>query len=138
MTLSAFDLNHPSGVQLSRALTEDALLASLPSPASSRRDMLTGCVWYQLPTLQDGEYVMGVALGFNRGSLEIIHIADANPKFGVDWNEWSEKKEQLRANNTESWLMSRGIVVGLHSWGSVWAGFDAKGGHGFATVHSAG
>jgi hypothetical protein len=137
MAHSDFKLNHPCGVCLSRALTEDALLAALPGAALSRRDMRTGWVWYTLPTLHDGDNVIGVGLGFNRGSLEMISLTDTDPRFGNNWNEWSEDKERLRAKSTESWLNSKGIEVGSYSWGSVGAAFDAKGGHGSATVRFA-
>jgi hypothetical protein len=99
--------------------------------------MRTGWVWYSLPTLQDGDYVIGVGLGSNHGSLEMISLVDTDPRFGNNWNEWSEDKERLRAKSTESWLNSKGIEVGSYSWGSVGAAFDAKGGHGSATVRFA-
>ena len=134
MTLSDFELNHPCGVLLSRALTERALLATVPDVVESKRDAHTGWVWYQLPMLREEDYIIRVGLGFNDGSLATIKFADTNPIFGVDWNEWSEEKERLRAKSTERWLQIRGIAVGSYSWGSVWAGYDGKGGHGSATV----
>jgi hypothetical protein len=132
-----FELSHSCGVSLSRTLTEDALLVALPGAASSRRDTRTGWVWYQLPTLQDGDYVIGVGLGFNRGLLEAINFTDTNPKFGTHWNQWSQEQEQLRAKSTESWLKSKGITAGSYSWGRVWAGFDDRGGWGGAKVRLA-
>ena len=132
-----FELEHPSGVRLSRSLTEYALLASLPSVKSAKSDMRTGWVWYWLPTFRDGENVISIGLGFNGGTLAMMTFDDMNPRFGTRWSEWSPEKELARAKSIESWLKGKGFAVGAHSWGSIWAGFDEKGGRGSARVRLA-
>jgi hypothetical protein len=134
MMCEHFELEHPSGVLLSRALTEDALLKLLPDVAQSKNDMRTGWVWYRLPPIHDGEYLIVFGLGFHNGLLEMMALADGNARFGTNWNEWSEEKERLRAKSTESWLYGKGFHVGTYPWGSIGADFDPKGGKGSATV----
>lgn len=99
--------------------------------------MNTGWVWFQLPTFPDGEIIVGVSLGFNCGKLEQITLSDVHPKYGTSWNDWSEKQECLRAEQIGSWLASKGHPPGSHSWGTVSAAYDAKGGSGSAGVRFA-
>jgi hypothetical protein len=132
-----FELEHPSGVCLSRSLTEDALLASLPSVKSSKSHTHTGWAQYWLPAFQEGDWVISTVLRFSAGFLDMSTFADLNPKFGTRWSEWSPEKELSRANSIQSWLKSKGFAVGAQSWGSIWAGFDEKGGRGSGRVRFA-
>ena len=111
--------------------------AAVPSVVTTRRDMGTGWAWYTLPVFPDGEIHVSIALGFEREVLKQIILSDSNPKFGSDWNDWAEEKEKRRAESIHGWLVRRGFAPGNHSWGSVWAGFDAKGGAGTASVRFA-
>ena len=132
-----FALEHPSGVRLSRSLTEDVLLASLPSVKSFKSNTHPGWAHYVLPTFQEGDCVISTVLTFNGGLLEEITFDDMNPQFGTGWSEWSKEKELSRAISIEGWLKSKGFAVGKHALGSIWAGFDDKGGHGSARVRLA-
>jgi len=99
--------------------------------------MLTGWVWYRLPVFIDEGITVGIALGFNGGTLEQISLSDVDPKFGTGWSEWSEEKEKQRAESIGNWLTGKGYRTGAYEWGGVWAGFDPKGGFGTATVRYA-
>jgi hypothetical protein len=133
VSIKQFILQHPAGLSISSSLTE-ADLAGIDCP---RNDMRTGWVWYQLPAYQDGDVTVGIALGFNLGKLEQVSLSDTHNKFGTGWDNWSEQKEKLRAKSIGDWLSRKGFRVGSHSWGSVWCGYDAKGGFGAALVQLA-
>lgn len=133
MDSRAFSLHHPVGVTISPSLTE----AGVADISCSRRDMGTTWVWYQLPTFQDGEILVAIALGFRAGKLVQLSLSDANPKFGDSWSTFSEHQERLRAQSIGAWLASKRLFVGTYSWGSVWAGFDPKGGFGSAVIRLA-
>jgi hypothetical protein len=135
MSVSEFSLIHPAGLIVSRALGEEAFLAL--NPGSTHRDMGNGWVWYQLPTFMDAGVTVAVALGFNLGTLEQITLSDVDPKYGSSWEDWSEKQEHLRAGAISAWLKDKGFPLGNYHWGTVWAGYDAKGGIGQGRVRFA-
>jgi hypothetical protein len=137
MADSSFELLHPLGVSITKALSQDALVRALPDVGATRRDMGTGWTWYRLPSFQDEGTHVTMALGFEVGALKQIILSDSNPEFGSNWNEWTEAKERRRAESIRTWLGRQGIVSGDHKWGSVWAGFDPKGGSGCAAVRFA-
>jgi hypothetical protein len=137
MIVSDFEFDHSKALRISRRLSEAELTSVLPEVGESKNDMRTGWVWYRLPPLKDGEVVVGITLGFSSGVLESITLTDIHAKYGAGWNEWSEGKERLRAASIGSWLGSKGYPVGTYSWGSIWVGYDAKGGFGSALVQYA-
>jgi hypothetical protein len=137
MIVKDFELWHPAGIRISRDLKEVELTSALPGVEASKTDMRTGWIWYRLPPFTDGEVVVAMSLGFNSGLLERVTLTNADVTFGGSWNEWSEEKERLRAASIGAWLRSKGFAAGTYSWGSVWAGFDAKGGSGSASVEYA-
>ena len=132
-----FELLHPVGLRISRSLTEDALLSFFRQGQLERTDMQTGWVWYRLPTFAEFDLVIGVSLGFNSGALEQISLSDTHPKYGTNWSSWSEERELVRAEQIGSWLADQGFAAGTYPWGSIWAGYDAKGGFGHAVVRYA-
>jgi hypothetical protein len=134
MTTKEFQLLHPSGLHISRDLSEISFLDSAVGQDAPRTDMHTGWVWYRLPPFPDSDITVGISLGFNAGKLADVSLTDTDLKYGSGWSEWSEDKERLRARNIGEWLVRKGFAVGSHSWGEVWAGFDAKGGFGGAKV----
>ena len=137
MIVSDFEFHLPAGLRISRHLNETELISTLPEAGASKTDMRTGWVWYRLPPFKEGEVIVGIGLGFNSGVLESVTLTDAHTKYGAGWNEWSEEKERLRVASIGSWLASKGYTVGTFSWGSVWFGYDAKGGLGSASVQYA-
>ncbi|MBD8874653.1 hypothetical protein [Rhodanobacter sp. DHB23] len=132
-----FELLHPVGLRIARALTEDALLSSFQHEQLTSTDMHTGWVWYRLPAFAESNLVIGVSLGFNSGVLEQVSLSDTHPKYGTNWNTWSEERELARAEQIGSWLAGNGFAPGTYPWGSIWAGYDAKSGFGHAVVRYA-
>lgn len=129
-----FELRHPASLSIGRGLAEAAVLAAFPGQDLQREDMGTGWVWISLPRFQDGEVLVAISLGFNRGRLELISLTDADPRFGKSWDDWSEAQERLRGESIGRWLAGRGYPSGSYPWGTVWSGYDAKGGFGTASI----
>lgn len=134
MSTSEFVARHPVGVSVSRHLTERQLLGDMPSAAESKRDMGNGWVWYQLPPYTDGEVMVHISLGFNQGVLTHVQLSDGHPRYGATWAEWSEGSERQRASSIGAWLTNMGFPAGTYTWGTVWYGYDSKGGTGSALV----
>ena len=129
-----FVLNHPSGLRISRELLEAAFIDSTAGRNARVLDMRTGWKWYQLPVLSDGDMTVGISLGFESGRLRQVTLGDASTELGSSWDDWSEAKEQLKADRIRDWLAVMGLAPGIYHWGEVWAGFDPKGGFGGATI----
>ncbi len=137
MSIQEFELTHPSGVFVSRRLSEQELVASLPSVSATRRDMKTGWVWYSLPPFPDDGVQLSLALGFDLGALRLLQISDSNPDFGTDWGNWSEEKELARVASVAKWLSRHGWPSGRYPWGGVSAEFDPRSGSGLGGVRFA-
>ncbi|MFD1700084.1 hypothetical protein ACFSB1_12160 [Halopseudomonas phragmitis] len=135
--MSDFELNYPGGPYIHRGLKEQELREFLGRLDINVRDVGTGWVWYRLPTFFDGELGIGIELGFSQGNLRELTLFHDDPVYGKSWNDWSEEKEQLRAETTRSWLQAKGFQTGNHSWGEVWSYYDAKSGFGSGGVRYA-
>ncbi len=129
-----FELLHPLGVCIARALTLSALPTAAPGASLARREMGNGWIWVRLPAFLDGDVVVDISLGFNGEQLEHIDLCDANLKYGAGWEDGSEQQERLRADSIGAWLAGKGYAPGRYSWGEVWAGYDPKSGSGSAAV----
>ena len=138
MDSDAFAFDHPTGICVSRALTEMDLLKALSNAAEKKMDLKTGWTCYRLPAFVDGDQRIGCSLWFNRGKLDNIGIAVLDPEEGAaqndNWSGWSAETERLRARKTEQWLVSKGYAPGTYTWGAVWAGCDPKTGDGGGVV----
>jgi hypothetical protein len=131
MTAQAFNLAHPCGLLISRALTESQLIAEVPTASRFRRSR------YQLPPFTEADVVVAICLGFAGGKIEEVAIVDAHDQFGQTRANWAEEKEKARASSIGAWLQSKGHAVGNYPWGSIWVGYDAKGGGGEAIIRYA-
>ena len=129
-----FVLNHSSDISLCAGLSESAFLASLPMLAGNGRDMRTGWVWYRLPAFEDSGVLVSISAGFNLGVLEMLLLSDSSSKYGSSWDDWSEARERDRAASITKWLSAKGYSSGQYGWGSVWSGYDPKGGSGCASI----
>jgi len=136
-TTHEFELQHPTGLSISRRLTEGERISNLPQVLASRQDKHAGWVWYGLPAYEDRDVVVRIALGFNRGVLEKVTLSDGNSKYGADWKDWSKEKERSRAASLGRWLSRRGFPAGTYAWGRVWVGYDEKAGTGGARIRFA-
>jgi hypothetical protein len=137
MDAPSFQLRYTERLTIARGLDEEALRSALPELQGSRADMRTGWVWYTLPVFASLGTLLGVSLGFNRGVLETISLADCSSEFGTSWEEWSKEKQSARAASISAWLTRHGYPPGSYSWGDVWVGYDAKSGSGSARVRFA-
>lgn len=132
LTMTKFEIKLPNGIVLSSELTE-GVVSKLPDVQP--REIGNGYVWYLLPTFEIDAVQVVFDLCFWEGNLKDINLSLSNPDlYGNSWNDFSEAKETLRAKHTEKWLASKGYSVGKYTWGSVWAGYDGKGGVGHAVV----
>jgi hypothetical protein len=57
----------------------------------------------------------------------MISLMDADPRFGTSWTDQSYEKELARKASHDAWL-SQALPQPEVSWGSVWSGYDEKGG----------
>jgi hypothetical protein len=81
--------------------------------------------------------LLSFGLTFDLGTLSIIQISNADPKYGTGWSDWSEDKEQMRVKCIAAWLVARGYPPARYQWGQVWAAYDPKGGGGSGGVRFA-
>ncbi len=81
--------------------------------------------------------MVAICLGFVGGKIEEVAIVDAHDRFAQTRADWSEEKEKARAFSIGAWLQSKGHVAGNFPWGSIWVGYDAKGGGGEAVIRYA-
>jgi hypothetical protein len=132
-----FEVHHPAGLSIGRALTEAAVSAAFAGEALQREDMGTGWIWIGLPPFRDGEVLVAVSLGFNQCRLEHISLTDADPRYGKSWDDWSEAQERLRGESIGRWLAGKGYPSGSYPWGTVWSGYDEKGAFGTASIRYA-
>ncbi|MDB6174154.1 MAG: hypothetical protein JWL59_3465 [Chthoniobacteraceae bacterium] len=130
-----FELQYPGGPLITQGVQEPVILQLQESISIKRRDMRTGWVWYTLPSFPDAGISLIISLGFVDGFLREISIAhDDTTLYGRGWDDWSEEKEILRAENTAKWFKKKGFELGTFSWGSIWASYDPKGGFGSGGV----
>ncbi|WP_188151475.1 hypothetical protein [Teredinibacter waterburyi] len=98
-------------------------------------DIGNGNVWYWLPENEIDGLKIIFGFCFNIGVLKSINVSISNPEiYGGSWDDFDEAQEKRRAKDTENWLGSRGYAVGNYPWGSVWAGYEGKGGFGQSVV----
>lgn len=130
--MSKFEIELKDGLKISSSLMEKDISII---PEAHPRDIGNGYVWYSLPPAEIDSLQVVFGLCFYEGELRDINVSLSNPElYGGSWNDFSEAKEKLRAKHTEEWLSKRGYKVGTFAWGSVWAGYDSKGGFGHAVV----
>ncbi|WP_437279831.1 hypothetical protein WME90_04530 [Sorangium sp. So ce375] len=115
-----------SGLVLSPALSRSQFLASpagVASTVSVRNEP-----WCSFRFEAAAENVV-LAVFFKAEVLGSVHLAVIDPRFGAGWDDWSEEKETQRKEANDRWLLAHGLTPGeKYAWGSVWSGFDPKGG----------
>lgn len=130
--MKKFELDLKNGMVISSALREgeiSALLGVYP------RYIDSGYTRYWLPAIELNDATVVFGFSFFKGLLKDINISLLNPElYGGSWDDFSEKKEKLRAKHTEEWLARIGYKTGTFPWGSVWAEYDGKGGIGHAVI----
>jgi hypothetical protein len=77
------------------------------------------------PCIADG-VPLNVVLFFHGEQLTMVELADADPKFGTSWNDWSRDKELARHQAHDDWLT---LCLGTQRkfpWGTIWSGYDDR------------
>lgn len=121
-----------SGLILSPALSRSQFLASSDGTASTV--FVKNEPWCSFRVEVPAEQV-ALALFFKAEVLESVRIVLTDQKFGTSWADWSEHKEMGRKAATDQWLLAHGLTPGKkYGWGSVWCGFDSKGGFSSAVI----
>ncbi|MFT3880067.1 MAG: hypothetical protein QM703_10465 [Gemmatales bacterium] len=69
-----------------------------------------------------------VVLWFHHQRLTMVSLMDANPRFGVSWDDYSLDKELARKASHDAWLLRSLPPEREYPWGNVWSGYDDKGG----------
>lgn len=122
--------------------TGEFLLASgvLLSPHSSRTSFLSSVEGAQAKVLvknepwcsfhlSAGSSPLSVSVYFKGEFLDSIHFSVSGAEYGSSWGDWSEEKEMKRKSANDAWLQKYELTPGqTYSWGSVWSGYDPKGG----------
>jgi hypothetical protein len=130
--MTKFEIDTSEGIKISSDLNDEDV-SSIQNVHP--RDIGNGYVWYWLPptAIDNLNVVFGVC--FFEGKLQSVNISLSNPEiYGGGWDDFSEAKEKLRAQHTAEWLAKRGYKLGEFDWGSIWSGYDSKGGFGHAVV----
>jgi hypothetical protein len=106
---------------LESALAQDARVAVQNEP---------WCSW-DLAERPDGAPQLCIRLSFHSDTLESIALSDTSIKERT-WEDWSREEERRREERHAQWLRD---VLGRRTtfaWGTVWSGYDEKGG--FASI----
>lgn len=128
MSYHDYTLLHPGGMLISRTLTEEDVRAFLGLAAPEcGADAHSE---YRLPVFSQAGVQVNIALFFNQACLDHIKVWDGHPRFGKNWEDWTEARERERAASIGKWLKAQGI----HAGGNVRVEYDAKAGFGSASI----
>jgi hypothetical protein len=75
-----------------------------------------------------------VCLYFHDERLKMVIFSDSDPKFGRSWDDYSFAKEMDRNASHEKWLSACIGSQRAFPWGSVWSGYDQRGGSSFICI----
>ncbi len=82
--------------------------------------------WF-LPPMRAG-LLFSVAVFFHGPRLSMIHMEDADDRFGKSWTDFSERNERARKASHDLWLQERcGLAPGTYPWGIVASVFMPRG-----------
>jgi hypothetical protein len=111
------------------SLTRAQFLASaLAAGASTHVQNEPYHSWKLNGTFRSAGLELIVVLWFHGQRLTMVSLMDPDPRFGTSWEDCSLEKEMARKVSHDAWL-SRTLPLDRDvSWGSVWSGYDEKGG----------
>ena len=124
----ALTFEEPPAV-ISPSLTRDQFLAGkLAHGATTHVDNEPYHSWKLDGTFRSSGLDLLVVLWFHGQQLTMVSLMNPDPRFGTSWADYSLEKEMARKTSHDAWL-SR-VLPSPHnlSWGSVWSGYDDKGG----------
>lgn len=124
------------------ALTFEQPLAVI-APSLTRDQFLGSCLahgattnianepfhsWKLTGTFRSAGLDLLVVLWFRGQQLTTVSLLDPDPRFGTGWADHTLENEMARKASHDAWL-SRALPPQRDvSWGSVWSGYDEKGG----------
>ena len=84
---------------------------------------------YRLPTIAQPDTELAVVVQFHGEPVVAVTLMHGAARFGSSWSDWSQESELARKAFHEHWLSTAlRLPLGDYSWGSVWSGYDPKGG----------
>ena len=111
------------------SLTRDQFLAgSLANGATTHVENEPYHSWKLGGTFRSAGVELLVVLFFRGQQLTMMELMDPDPRFGSIWAEVTLDKEMARKACHDAWLSRTLPRHRDSSWGSVWSGYDAKGG----------
>lgn len=121
-----------SGTVLSKETTRDAFLRS---PEGLKASVLVkNEAWCSFKFAVPEESIV-LAVFFKDELLESVQLCLTGSAYGSSWQDWSEEKEMERKRANDGLLFKNGLVPGeKYSWGTVWSGYDSKGGFSSAVL----
>jgi hypothetical protein len=121
-----------SGTVLSPRTTRSDFLRSPEGAASSM--LVRNEPWCSFKFAVPAESLV-LAVFFNGESIQAMHLAIVD----ADSAPWSHEAELRRKEANDRWLLSKGLTPGkTYAWGSVWSGYDPKGGSSSAVLSFSG
>ena len=111
------------------SLTRDEFLgSSLADGATTHIENEPYHSWKLNGTLRSAGLDLLVVLWFHGQQLTMVSLMDPDPRFGTSWADYSGEKEMARKESHDAWL-ARALAPDRNaSWGSVWSGYDERGG----------
>jgi hypothetical protein len=133
MTLERINIGH--GISLGAGLRETALLDALAGKARPRVHNGVYRSYVLPPTTLSGR-TFRPSVYFTDGLLTSVSLTWVNPETegGSGWEDFSFERERSIAKEDAAWLSSFLPDVGSATstywfdWGTVWSGFDERGG----------
>jgi hypothetical protein len=124
----ALTLEEPA-VVIAPSLTRDQFLGSpLADGAATHVANEPYHSWKLKGTYRSAGLDLLLVLWFRDQQLTMVSLMDRDPRFGTSWDDHSVENEMARQKSHDAWL-SRALGPNREfSWGSVWSGYDERGG----------
>src|SRR6185503_16513582 len=84
--------------------------------------------WRSVKPYQSMSISFAIHLFFHGERLHSVTLGDADPRFGIAWNDWSLEKELKRKASHDEWLEKNLGGGRSYSWGSIISVYDDKAG----------
>ena len=124
-------------VSIAPSLTRDEFLATAVLAAQATTSVANEPYhsWNLGRTYHSAGLDLGVVVGFRGQQLITVSLIDTDPRFGESWADSSEEKELARLASHKAWLRACLGWRRRFRWGSVWCGYDERGGFSSIVIH---
>lgn len=134
----ALTFEQPAAV-IAPSLTRDQFLGSaLAAGATTHVANEPYHSWKLAGTFRSAGLDLLVVLWYHGQQLASISLMDPDPRFGSSWNDHSKEKEMARKASHDAWLSRVLPPSRSFPWGTVWSGYDERGGFSDIRVRYAG